>query len=160
MNASRVVVLCIRLPLLASLLAAGVQPVRADPPPPLPASEPAMSAAVFEDVPPPVAAAAAASPAADGPPPIAVVILQTPTAGEIDTGVIMPAVPAAGSGIPFADLPCQIGTRVRVLTRGQHLHRGVIEAADARHVRLRVSRRGGSASYVLRREQIQRIDAD
>ena len=43
---------------------------------------------------------------------------------------------------------------------GQRSQRGVIEAADAHHLTLRINRHGGSASYVLAREQIERIDLD
>jgi hypothetical protein len=134
---------------------AGQQQATADPP---------MSAAVFEDVPSPmsvptplpVPVPAAATPT------IATVTLQPPavpeTPVEDETGAVSdPAKDIAGS-IRFDDLPNQVGARVRVLTRGQRLHRGVVLSADSKQVTLTVSQRGGSATYILPREQIERID--
>ncbi|GAA0716148.1 hypothetical protein GCM10009105_22290 [Dokdonella soli] len=88
-------------------------------------------------------------------PTIAVVTLHA--AGEEADPDIVPA-PGAGPGIAFDELPREIGVRVRVLTRGEHVHVGMVRAADARHVTLSVSQRGGSATYVLSRDQIERID--
>lgn len=133
--------------------------------------DPAMSPAVFEDV-PPVSASPTAPPAATKPPAqapadqaaIAVVTLQPG-----DTGIKAEAATAAptkagepgldeDSPIRFEDLPREIGSRVRVLTRGQRVHLGIVQSADARHVTLTVKQHGGSATFVLPREQIQRID--
>ena len=100
---------------------------------------------------PPTPVAANADTAA---PAIATVTLQS-VAPSAD-GVATPLDP--GPGIRFEDLPNDIGLRVRVLTRNQREHVGVIRAAAARHVTLSVKRYGGSATYVLRREQIERID--
>ena len=100
---------------------------------------------------PPTPLAANADSAA---PTIATVTLQA-VAPSVD-GVAAPLDP--GPGIRFEDLPDDIGQRVRLLTRNQREHVGVIRAADARHVTLSVKRHGGSATYVLRREQIERID--
>lgn len=99
---------------------------------------------------PPTPVAANADAAA---PTIATVTLQ-PVAPS-DNGVA-PAVDP-GRGIRFEDLPNGIGLRVRVLTRNQREHVGVIRGADARDVILSVNQHGGSATYVLSREQI-RID--
>jgi pyruvate/2-oxoglutarate dehydrogenase complex dihydrolipoamide acyltransferase (E2) component len=138
-------------------------------------ADPPMSAAVFEDVPaptsaPPPSAAASRPPAAATPPPsapattIATVTLQPPASPETDpeadaaNGVVADPARDIGGSIRFDDLPHQIGARVRVLTRGQSLHRGVVRSADAKQVTLAVSQRGGSATYVLPREQIERID--
>ena len=102
---------------------------------------------------PPTPVAANADSAA---PTIATVTLQA-VAPSVD-GVAAPLDP--GPGIRFEDLPDDIGLRVRLLTRNQREHVGVIRAADARHVKLSVKQHGGSATYVLRREQIERIDPD
>ncbi|MEO7325108.1 MAG: hypothetical protein ABIW82_09805 [Dokdonella sp.] len=121
-------------------------------------TDPAMSAAVFEDVPAPSSAPVAPSTT------IATVTLQPPptppTEAEIDAanGVARdPAKDIEGS-IRFDDLPHQIGARIRVLTRGQRLHNGVVRSADSKQVTISVNQRGGSATYILPREQIQRID--
>lgn len=119
------------------------------------AADPPMSPAVFEDVPAPDSPEGRVASGT-----IAVVTLHTPSAAEIDAGVKTPKAPDPASGIRFEELPRALGTRVRVLTRGQRLQRGVIEAADAHHLTLKITRRGGSASYVLAREQIERIDLD
>lgn len=119
------------------------------------AVDPPMNPAVFEDVPAPDSPEGRVSSGT-----IAVVTLDTPTAAEIDAGVKAPSAPDPASGIPFEALSRALGTRVRVLTRGQRLQRGVITAADAQHLTLRVSRRGGSASYVLSRDQVERVDPD
>ncbi len=119
------------------------------------AADPPMSPAVFEDVPAPDSPEGRVASGT-----IAVVTLHTPSADEIAAGVQTPKAVDPASGIRFEDLPRALGTRVRVLTRGQRSQRGVIEAADAHHLTLRINRHGGSASYVLAREQIERIDLD
>lgn len=86
--------------------------------------------------------------------PIATVTLQ-PVAPSVDGSA--PRLDP-GPGIRFEDLPNDIGLRVRVLTRNQRVHLGVIKRADARHVTLSVKQYGGSATYVLARDQIERID--
>ena len=86
-------------------------------------------------------------------PTIATVTLQS--VAPSDNGVA-PAVDP-GRGIRCEDLPNGIGLRVRVLTRNQREHVGVIRGAGARDVILSVNQHGGSATYVLSREQI-RID--
>ena len=89
-----------------------------------------------------------------GTPPIATVTLQPVAPSE--NGAAQPLDP--GPGIRFEDLPNDIGLRVRVLTRNQRVHLGIIKRADARHVTLSVKQYGGSATYVLARDQIERID--
>lgn len=121
-------------------------------------TDPAMSAAVFEDVPAPSSAPVEPSTT------IATVTLQPPptppTEAEIDAanGVARDPAKDIDGTIRFDDLPHQIGTRIRVLTRGQRLHNGVVRSADAKQVTISVNQRGGSATYILPREQIQRID--
>lgn len=121
-------------------------------------TDPAMNAAVFEDVPAPTSAPVGPSST------IATVTLQPPptppTEAEIDAanGVARDPAKDIDGGIRFDDLPRQIGTRIRVLTRGQRLHTGVVRSADAKQVTISVNQRGGSATYILPREQIQRID--
>lgn len=68
------------------------------------------------------------------------------------------APPARDQGLPFADLPGLLGRRVTIVTAGEHVHRGIVGAANAREVTLQVRRAGGSASYVLKRQQIVRIE--
>lgn len=87
-------------------------------------------------------------------PAIATVTLQ-PVAPS-DNGSAPPLDP--GPGIRFEDLPNDIGLRVRVLTRNQRLHLGIVKRADTRHLTLSVKEYGGTATYVLSRDQIQRID--
>ncbi len=87
-------------------------------------------------------------------PPIATVTLQPVAPSE--NGVAPPLDP--GPGIRFEDLPGDIGLRVRVVTRNQRVHLGVVKNADARHVTLSVKEYGGTATYVLARAQIERID--
>lgn len=119
-----------------------------------------MSAAVFEDVPAPASAPVAPSST------IATVTLQPPpvppTEAEINAanGVATDPAKDIDGDVRFDDLPHQIGSRVRVLTLGQRTHRGVVRSADAKQLTLSVSMRGGSATYVLPREQILRIDSN
>ncbi|MEO5626547.1 MAG: hypothetical protein ABIQ70_11120 [Dokdonella sp.] len=121
-------------------------------------TDPAMSAAVFEDVPAPSSAPVGPSTT------IATVTLQPPptppTEAEIDAANGVARDPAKGidGSIRFDDLPHQIGAHVRVVTIGQRTHRGVVRSADAKQITISVSQRGGSATYVLPREQIQSID--
>ncbi len=89
-------------------------------------------------------------------PSIATVTLQPVAPSE--NGVMAP--PDPGPGIRFEDLPSDVGLRVRVVTRNQRVHRGIVKRADARHLTLSVKQHGGSAAYVLARDQIERIDPD
>ncbi len=87
-------------------------------------------------------------------PAIATVTLQPVAPSE--NGVAPPLDP--GPGIRFEDLSNDIGLRVRVLTRNQRVHLGIVKRADTHHVTLSVKQHGGSATYVLARDQIERID--
>ena len=64
---------------------------------------------------------------------------------------------APNSGVSFGDLAQHVGSRVSIVTAGEHVHNGVISAADARQVTLRVKRAGGQATYALPRNQIVSI---
>ena len=109
---------------------------------------------------PVIAGVATTSPAPSDalPPTIATVTLQTVT--REDASGVVPVGVDADTGIRFEDLPREIGAHVRVTTLGQRVHRGVVRAADAHRLTLSTSQHGGSATYVLQREQIQRIDPD
>jgi hypothetical protein len=60
----------------------------------------------------------------------------------------------------FDDLATRVGSKVAIVTVSDHVHRGIVVAADARGLTLRVPRAGsgGAAVYTLKREQIARID--
>lgn len=122
------------------------------------ATDPPMSAAVFEDVPAPSSAPVGPSTT------IATVTLQpppaAPTAAEIDAanGVARDPGRDVEGSIRFDDLPHQIGAHIRVLTLGQRVRSGVVRSADSKQLTLTISQHGGSATFVLSREQIQRID--
>jgi hypothetical protein len=121
-------------------------------------ADPAMSAAVFEDVKAPLSAPAGPSST------IATVTLPPPpvpkTEAQIDAedGIVTDPDKSIAGTIRFEDLPRQIGSRVRVLTRGHRTHLGVVRSADAKQLTLSVNQRGGNATYVLPREQVERID--
>ena len=111
-----------------------------------------------------LAVCACVNPARADPPTAANTDSSTPS---IATVTLQPVAPSAngvappldpGPGIRFEDLPKDIGLRVRILTRNQRVHVGVVKRADARHVTLSVKQNGGSASYALTRDQIERID--
>ena len=97
-----------------------------------------------------------ATPTPSGAPTIAVVTLQGVNTADEQAGVAPP--PDTQPGIRFDDLPREIGTRVRVTTRARRVHHGIVRAADARRLTLSIRRHGGSATYVLKRDQIERID--
>ncbi|MEO7325107.1 MAG: hypothetical protein ABIW82_09800 [Dokdonella sp.] len=60
----------------------------------------------------------------------------------------------------FDELAVRIGSKVAIVTVSEHVHRGIVVAADAHGLTLRVPRAGsgGGAVYTLKREQIARID--
>lgn len=60
----------------------------------------------------------------------------------------------------FDDLATRVGSKVAIVTVSEHVHRGIVAAADAHGLTLRVPRAGtgGGAVYTLKREQIARID--
>lgn len=59
----------------------------------------------------------------------------------------------------FADLVHSIGARVSIVTTNEREHHGVVTSADAKQVTLEVRRKGGNASYVLKKEQILKIES-
>lgn len=67
---------------------------------------------------------------------------------------------AANRGLRFDELAARVGSKVSIVTVGERVHRGIVAAADARGLTLRVPRAGsgGGAVYTLKREQIARID--
>ncbi|MEO7430861.1 MAG: hypothetical protein ABIR62_02305 [Dokdonella sp.] len=121
-------------------------------------ADPAMSAAVFEDVQAPLSAPAGPSST------IATVTLPPPAQSrteadlDADNGIAQDPDKSLVGAIRFEDLPHQIGSRVRVLTRGHRTHLGVVQSADAKQLTLSINQRGGSATYVLSRAQVERID--
>jgi hypothetical protein len=137
---------------LLMMVAAGMGQVHAQ------STDPTMSAAVFEDVQAPLSAPAGPSTT------IATVTLPSPpepkTAAQIDAedGIVQDPGKDVAGGIRFEDLPRQIGSRVRVTTRGHRTHLGVVRSADAKQLTLSINQRGGNATYVLPREQVERID--
>jgi hypothetical protein len=59
----------------------------------------------------------------------------------------------------FADLAHNIGARVSIVTSNEREHHGVVMSADAKQVTIEVRRKGGNASYVLKKEQILKIES-
>lgn len=93
--------------------------------------------------------------AAREPAPVAaIVIAPTPPSSNSDW---LSSEQAQNSGLSFSDLAQHVGSRVSIVTAGEHVHNGVISAADARQVTLRVKRAGGQATYALPRKQIVSI---
>lgn len=63
------------------------------------------------------------------------------------------------NAMEFVDLAHNIGARVSIVTTNEREHHGVVTAADAKQVTLEVRRKGGNASYVLKKEQILKIES-
>ena len=72
-----------------------------------------------------------------------------------DEWLAPPSMPAT---LAYDELARHVGERLTVVTRGERVHRGTLTAAGARSLTLVVQRRGGAASYTLRREQVVRIE--
>ncbi|TCO42995.1 hypothetical protein [Dokdonella fugitiva] len=68
------------------------------------------------------------------------------------------AAPAQDDSIPFDELRYHVGERVLVTTTNEREHNGIITSADAREVTMEIRRKGGLATYVLKKEQILRIE--
>lgn len=100
-------------------------------------------------------AATRANPAPAETAPVLIEVMPPATTESSVHGIV--SVPTS-VGIPFADLPRYIGHRITLRTTGGRLHHGVVDAANAREITLKVRRGGGSASYRLRREQVARVD--
>ena len=113
------------------------------------------------------AAAAAAALQTDTEPQITVVvpapvaaqaIAPSPDAISNDDWLASGASP--NTHLRFDDLATRVGSKVAIVTVSEHVHRGIVAAADAHGLTLRVPRAGtgGGAVYTLKREQIARID--
>ncbi|WP_395680528.1 hypothetical protein [Dokdonella sp.] len=63
------------------------------------------------------------------------------------------------NAMEFADLAHSIGARVSIVTTNEREHHGVVTSADAKQVTIEVRRKGGNASYVLKKEQILKIES-
>jgi len=96
--------------------------------------------------------------AAGEPAPVAAVVIAPPSPPPAPPHAdwLAPAQTQDG-GVAFGDLAQHVGARVSITTTGEHVHSGVISAADARQVTLRVKRAGGQATYALPRNQIVSI---
>ena len=93
--------------------------------------------------------------AASEPAPVAAVVFApSPPSANADW---LSSGQAQGGGLSFGDLAQHVGAHVSIVTAGEHVHNGVISAADARQVTLRVKRAGGQATYALPRNQIVSI---
>ncbi len=105
------------------------------------------------------AAPAPASPAAPGveeaATPVIVAVAPTPAASGEDWVVEQ----QKDDSLTFAELSAHLGGEVSITTTNERTHRGKVIAADANTVTLSVRRRGGAATYTLRREQVSHIDA-
>jgi len=112
------------------------------------------AAAAAKNQPPAGAAKPATDRAASEPAPIAAVVFAPSPSSSRDwlSSGQMP-----NSGLSFGDLAQHVGSRVSIVTAGEHVHNGIISAADARQVTLRVKRAGGQATYALPRNQIVSI---
>jgi len=104
--------------------------------------------------PPPVARAAAADDSVNETP-IAAAVVAPPTSADDE----WLAPKQSENRMEFADLAHSIGARVSILTSNEREHNGVVMAADAKQVTIEVRRKGGNASYVLKKEQVLRIES-
>lgn len=64
-----------------------------------------------------------------------------------------------GNAIPFDELRYHIGERVAITTANEREHNGVVVSADARQVTMEIRRKGGAATYVLKKEQVLHIQS-
>ena len=108
------------------------------------------------------AAASAPAPAAAPAPAYDDSVNETPVAAA----VVAPApgandewlaAPAQDDSIPFGELRYHVGERVLITTTNEREHNGIVTSADARQVTMEIRRKGGLATYVLKKEQILRI---
>jgi hypothetical protein len=103
------------------------------------------------------APAAATSPAYDDSvketPVVAAVVAPAPSANDEWL-----AAPTQDDSIPFAELRYHVGQRVLITTSNEREHNGIVTSADARQVTMEIRRKGGLATYVLKKEQILRIE--
>jgi len=103
------------------------------------------------------APAGAATPAYDDSvketPVVAAVVAPAPSANDEWL-----AAPTQDDSIPFAELRYHVGQRVLITTSNEREHNGIVTSADARQVTMEIRRKGGIATYVLKKEQILRIE--
>ncbi len=85
---------------------------------------------------------------------VAAVVAPTP-----DANSSWLAAPQQDAGLEFSALPKLIGQRVAVVMLQGKERVGTIVSADAKQVTLRITRKGGSASYAIPREKIERVEA-
>ncbi|HEU4663172.1 MAG TPA: hypothetical protein VFS55_04005 [Dokdonella sp.] len=63
------------------------------------------------------------------------------------------------NAIPFDELRYHVGERVAITTANEREHNGIVTSADARQVTVEIRRKGGVATYVLKKEQILHIES-
>ncbi len=86
-------------------------------------------------------------------PVVAAVVAPAPTANDEWL-----AASTQDDSIPFAELRYHVGQRVLITTSNEREHNGIVTSADARQVTMEIRRKGGLATYVLKKEQILRIE--
>jgi hypothetical protein len=69
------------------------------------------------------------------------------------------AAPARNNDIPFAEMRYHVGERVVITTSNEREHNGIVTSADGRQVTMEIRRKGGIATYVLKKEQILHIES-
>lgn len=87
--------------------------------------------------------------------PIAAAVVA-PAPSENDSWL---AAPQQDEGLEFSALPKLAGQRVAVIMAQDKERVGTIVTADAKQVTLKITRKGGSASYSIPREKILRVEA-
>jgi len=107
--------------------------------------------------------ASAQAPDAPAPAVVDESIDETPIVAEVvapapDPNAAWLALPQQDAGLEFSSLPRLVGQRVAVVMEQGKERVGTIVAADAKQVTLRVTRKGGSASYAIPREKIVRVE--
>lgn len=108
--------------------------------------------------PAPVLATAKIPHRSDAPAPVVASVTAPPLPAQGSSEAWRSA-PSADAGLGFGQLAQNVGRRVVIVTAGEKVHRGIVQAADAAQVILRVKLSGGNAAtYSLRRNQVTRID--
>lgn len=87
--------------------------------------------------------------------PIAAAVVA-PAPSENDSWL---AAPQKDAGLEFSALPKLAGQRVAVIMAQDKERVGTIVSADAKQVTLKITRKGGSASYAIPRDKILRVEA-
>lgn len=107
--------------------------------------------------------ASAQAPASHAPATVDDSINETPivaavVAPTLDANDSWLAAPQQDAGLEFSALPRLVGQRVAIIMSQGKERVGTIVAADAKQVTLRITRKGGSASYAIPREKIERVE--